>query len=199
MRGDRREHREVVRARPQAGDRLVHRQHPEQLAVGVAQRKQQHVLGLPGVAMVAGLEPRDERRLVVARPVDRAGGQEIGAGHVEAGVEKRRPGIPVRRRAEQGLRRVVASVDGDNLELVVGRAAQVDDHGAERKRLGDRLGHRGAQLLTLDAGADEPGHVKQPGQAFDQSAVSLAHLFPQAEHRPGAEVRAQVACRAQMN
>ena len=51
--GERDEHVELLVGRTAPADRLVDRQDAEQMAVGVAQRDEERVLGMPGVGAVA--------------------------------------------------------------------------------------------------------------------------------------------------
>ena len=131
---DRDEDVDLVAARLAAGDRLVDGEDPEQRAVGAAHRDEERVVRMPRVRVVADRQVGRER-VEVARPVELAVGEEVGAALQEARVEQRVPVRDLPHLAEQRFARLVAAVDRRDDEVVPFAAVEVDHDRPERERV----------------------------------------------------------------
>jgi hypothetical protein len=152
---------EVLVARPAAGDRLVDREDAEQPALGMCQRDEQAVVGIPRVRRVAHGSRRREARQLDALPVDLGVVHEIGAAVQEALLEQRRPVVPRARRPEQRALRLGVPVHGGDLEVVPRGAVEVDHDRLPAEARRDRRGDRVEQLLELALAANEVRELEQ--------------------------------------
>ena len=157
--GDRDEDVELVLGGPAPVAGLVDGDDPQELVGGRAQRQQQRILRVPAardVLAVAGDVGRD----AVAAPVVVAVRDEEGAAAVVARVEQRGPLRGRADRPEQELAGLVGPADQDDLEVVPGRAVEVDGDGPEAHRPRDRL-RRGRQHAVDGARAQRADHAEQ--------------------------------------
>ena len=135
------------------------------MAVGVAQRHHQHVLGVPHRRVVDLRDIRDVGVRGHRRPVERAVADHVGAALLEALVEDRVPDVPAADVADQRLQSGLAAVDRLDPEVVPLRAVQVDDDDAVAQRVGGRPGDRREQRVDLGAAAHQPGDLEQAAEA----------------------------------
>ncbi len=150
--GESDEHFELLVGRTAPADRFVDRQDAEQVAVGVAERDEEGVLGLPGVGALPRCERRDIARPVVdLRPVEFAGRHDEGATPSEALVEQALPVADAANLPEQLPSRGIAPMHGRDAEVVPRRAVDVDHDALVAERLGDGSRDRGQQLEQVTA------------------------------------------------
>jgi hypothetical protein len=159
---ERREHRDLRVLGPAAGLGLVDGEDPEHVPVGVHERDDEGVVRAPRVRRVDARELGHVRERVL--PVLLLLADQVGAVAQEALVEVRRPGVPRSRLAKQLRARGLAAVHGDDLEVVLGRAVEVDHDGVEAERLGDRPGDLVEEPRELAARANEPRDVEEATQ-----------------------------------
>jgi hypothetical protein len=158
--------------RTAAVDGIVEREEGERAAVERGQRHEQGIVGMPGVrpdgpggARHPGHAGAGEIELVVR--------DQVGVVAAEALVEQPRELHGVDVLAHQRLaRRGVVALDHDDLVVVPGRAVDVDDHGQEPQRLGDRGRDLLEQALRIVARSDDRGHVQQGAQARERASLS---------------------------
>ena len=176
---------------PAAGDRLVDGDDPEQLAVGVGQRDEQRILGVP----VAPGRRRPGRSGhvggVLEGPVHRPGGDEVRARDLVLGDQERPPVGPRRRRAHERLVGVVLLPErDDDLEVVPLRPAQVDDDGPEAGRAQQAGGDRREHGLEVAARPQGAADVQEPAELFGQGRGRRAgHHSRSSAAGPKAEAR----------
>ena len=188
VRGDGAEQLELDLGGAAAGDGLVDRDDAEHLAGRGPQRDHQRVVGVPRARLVDDRDVRCVGPQPVAAPVVLAGGHEVGAVAEEARGEQRVPVGPARGLAHQQLARLLVAEHDDDLEVVPGRAVEVDDDRAIAERAGDGGGHRGEHRRERVAGAHGRGDVEQTAQAVERCGVTepgreIAH--PGVSVKPG--------------
>ena len=172
VRGDGAEQLELDLGGAAAGERLVDRDDAEHLAGRGPQRHHQRVVGMPRARVV---DDRDVGRVgpqAVTAPVVLAGGHEVGAVAEEARGDQHVPVRPPRGLAHQQLLRLLVAEHDDDLEVVPGRAVEVDDDRAVAERAGDRGGHGGQHGRERVAGAHGRGDVEQTAQAVEGRGVA---------------------------
>jgi hypothetical protein len=124
--------------RPQAGHRLVDRDHTEELVLRAQEWHEQRVLGMPRARILGDGKVGRVDGTVRRGPVEVALPDRVRSGVREALVEQPVPRLARVETAEQRLLRGGVPVHGDHLEVVPGGTVEVDRHGAEPGRLADR-------------------------------------------------------------
>jgi hypothetical protein len=170
--GHRAEEVELVVGRAAARVGLVDREHAQQPALGVGERDEQAVLRVPGIRVVGVRSRRDEGRQLDVVPVELAAADEVGAAAAEAIGHQRLPVRPRAGRPEQRVAGVFVPVHGGDLEVVPGRAIEVDDHRLPAEAGGDRRGDRVQQVVELSFDADEVGQLEQRPESCERGRLS---------------------------
>ena len=172
VRGDGAEQLELDLGGAAAGQRLVDRDDAEHLAGRGPQRHHQRVVGVPRARVV---DDRDVGRVgpqAVTAPVVLAGGHEVGAVAEEARGDQHVPVRPPRGLAHQQLLRLLVAEHDDHLEVVPGRAVEVDHDRAVAERAGDGGGHRCEHGRQRVAAAHGRGDVEQAAQAVEGGGLA---------------------------
>ena len=145
---------------------------PSRSPVGVHQRHEQCVVGVPGVGVVADLDVgrERERRRRSSRTRPRAPGRRRRGGTARRAAT---PSSPTRRRAEQLLAGRSSPWTAVDHEVVPGRPEEVDHDRAVAERLGDRVGDRVEDDVELRLVTHGAGHVEQPAQASESLEIVL--------------------------
>ena len=143
------------------------------MAVRVAERHEQRVLGMPRVRSLGSGQVWHVGAGGVRRPVEAAVRDEVGAVAQVAVVEQRAPHAPVARVPLQQVAGCGRTVHGGGLEVVPGRAVHVDHDHPEAERLPDRRGDRRQQLGQLLLAAHEAGDLEEPVQALERRDVAV--------------------------
>ena len=162
------------------GDRLVDGHDAEHVALAVAQRHEERVLGMPGVGAVGHLDVGHEGDARVEGPVELVPGQQEAAVRLEAQVEERLQSLHVRSRPSSASRPSARAVDGLDAEVVPGRAVERDDDGPVAHGLADGGGDRGQQRVEVLLAAHEPRDLEQAGEPRDGVRAVLGK-----SHQPG--------------
>ena len=169
--GDRDEDVDLVAARLPARDRLVDGEDAEELAVGGAQRREERVVRMPGVRVVAHRQVGRER--LVLAPVELAGGDEVGAALQEPLVEQRLPVGRLPNLPEERLARLVAAEHGRDDEVVPLAPIEVDHDRAEGERIGCSAGDRREELRELFTGSHEARYLEEAAQPREDRRLPL--------------------------
>src|SRR5262249_53613806 len=148
------------------------REHP---AVGILERHEQLVLGMPRIRFVRWLDLRYVARADVLGPVERAVRYQVRAATLEFLGQQVPPRAPLVRAAEQRVARVLAAINVRDAEVVELRPVEVEHDRLELERLGDRLHDRRERALQLPLAADGARHLEQRLHA--RAAEGLLQLF----------------------
>ena len=141
----------------------------------MAERDEQGVLRMPGVGVVADRDVRRHRQHVVL-PVVLARSHEVGAPALETLVQQWLPRRPAAARAHQRLDRlVVVVVHRRHLELVPGRAVEVDHDHLVAQRLRDREGDRAQHVRQRLLVANDAGDVQKAAEACEGLEIVFGH------------------------
>ncbi len=163
--GHRHQDLELLAARQPAGLGLVDREDADQVSVGVAQRHEERVLGMPAPGLGDGLAGGHVRPGRVGLPVDLAVRDQVRAVVQEPVLQERLPDRPLARVAHQPFTGLRAAVHGRDDEVVPRRAVQVHDDGGVAERARDRPGDGREQVVELVLAADETSDLEESSQA----------------------------------
>jgi hypothetical protein len=166
--GDRDERVDLVVGGAPATVRLVHRDDPDEEALGVAQRHEQRVLRRPGVGVVARRDPRHVAIDAQPLPVELAARHEVGAAAGEALVEERHPCLARRALPYEGAHRLLRADDGRGEHVVERRPVDVHHDGAVPEQLPDRAADVLEDLLEVRLVADEGSALEHLAEASDR-------------------------------
>ena len=135
------------------------------MAVGVAQRHEEGVLGMPAPGLVTRIARGHVRARGVRLPVDLAVRDQVGAVVQKALLQERLPHGALAGVAHQALARVGAAVHRRDGEVVPRGPVEVDGDRREAERARDRPGDGREQIIQLVLAPDKPRHLEKTSQA----------------------------------